>query len=101
MHAERARMIKNDWSEGEAHDGESLIEHDIKSIGSTDIRMGPSTNALQQNSLYSSIQGQQNATSISISASNSLQFPRGDSRIKQVSKGTHGVDEEATIGGST
>ena len=58
---------------------------------------------LQQNSLFSSVGGNQggNNTSISISGGNSVHIPVGDSRLKNGSKGTHGVDEDGTIGGAS
>lgn len=59
---------------------------------------------LAQNSLFSSIAGNQggNNTSISISGGNSVHMPPTESRLKQVSKGTHGgVDEDGTIGGAS
>ena len=102
MKMEKGRQTRNDWSDDNENDMESLIgDPGMESVASD--KMGPPSNnkQMQQNSLFSSIQGGYNNTSISISGENSVGLPFTDSRIKQHSKGTNGVDEDGTIGGST
>ena len=97
LHQQNAKKVRNDWSDdNNGNDAESLMENDMRSIVSTEEKVGgqPSPQQLQQNSLFSSIHGQGNNTSISISGGNSIQVP-ADSRLKS------GLDEEGTIGGST
>ena len=54
MMAEKSQNVRNDWSD-DNEDGESLIEHDMGSVGSNDEKIKPSPNQLAQNSLFSSI----------------------------------------------
>lgn len=56
----KGKQVRHDWSDDNTNDGESVMpETDMRSIISTDDKMGPSPNQqLMQNSLFSSIQGQ-------------------------------------------
>ena len=70
------KQIRHDWSDDNAIDGDLSLMQDteMRSILSTDEKMAPTPNQQQlaQNSLFSSIQGQQNNTSISISGGPSI-----------------------------
>mmetsp|Transcript_27420 Transcript_27420/g.36675 ORF Transcript_27420/g.36675 Transcript_27420/m.36675 type:complete len:98 (+) Transcript_27420:1926-2219(+) len=92
----KSRQERQDWSDD---NDESMVENDTQSIASIDGKVHVKEN-LQQNSLFSSIAPGGHNTSISISGGNSLIQPT-ESRLKQVSKGTHGVDEDGTIGGAS
>ena len=62
MATNKNKQVRNDWSDDNAIDGDlSLMqETEMRSIISTDDKMAPSPNQqLQQNSLFSSIQGQE------------------------------------------
>ena len=54
MIAEKGKEVRHDWAD-DYEEGESLIEQDMRSIGSNEGKTLPSQNQLQQNSLYSSI----------------------------------------------
>ena len=96
MGAIKAKQVRHDWSDNE----ESTVENDMQSIASVDDKTMTQAQ-LKQNSLFSSIQGQNNNTSLSISGGNSIQYPGKESRLKYASKGTTGVDEDGTIGAAS
>ena len=96
----KSKQIRHDWSDDNAIDGDLSLMQDteMRSIISTEEKMAPTPNQQQlaQNSLFSSIQGQQNNTSISISGGHSIQHPI-ESRLKHQSN----TDEDGTIAGAS
>lgn len=84
MRTEKSKTQRNDFSE---HDFQMITDHS-QIVGQNQ--------DLQQNSLFSSIQG----PNTSISANNSIQITLGDSRLNNQKTASHGEVDE-TIGGST